>query len=165
MQTEALVEEKSLRVHAEAVRTSKRKMVDKTFRKLFYRQLAVAIGRWKDICNMRTGQESKAELVIKRMRNRYLRQAFDLYLAFYRRDQQHSRNERSADYVIETFKQRQMRKFYNAWCQYTNKMLLIKRYWRKILHRMDLYLKQRAVKIWNTHAHIKYEFDLESRQN
>jgi uncharacterized membrane protein (DUF106 family) len=70
---QALDEQKNLRVHAEAVRTSQRKMVDKTFRKLFYRKLAVALGRWKDICVHKNEQEDKAALVIKRMRIRFLR--------------------------------------------------------------------------------------------
>ena len=73
MQMEALEGEKQLRVHAEAVRTTKRKTVDKTFRKLFYRRLAVALGRWRDTIGLRQGQEARAELVIKRMRIRFLR--------------------------------------------------------------------------------------------
>ena len=73
MQNEALEGEKNLRVQAEAVRTSKRRMVDKTFKKLFYRRLSVAMGRWRDIIGLRQSQEDRAALVIKRMRTRFLR--------------------------------------------------------------------------------------------
>ena len=57
-------------------------MVDKTFKKLFYRKLAVALGRWKDICVHKNAAEDKAALVIKRMRTRFIRQAFDKYIEF-----------------------------------------------------------------------------------
>ena len=53
MQNEALEGEKHLRKLDEQVRTSKRRMVDKTFRKLFYRKVASAMGRWRDICGFR----------------------------------------------------------------------------------------------------------------
>lgn len=84
MQNEALEGEKRLRIHAEQVRTSKRRMVDKTFRKLFYRKVATAMGRWRDICGFHQDKEDRAALVIKRLRKRLIRQAFDMYLAFYR---------------------------------------------------------------------------------
>jgi hypothetical protein len=47
----------NLRQKEELHRTAKRIIIDKTMRKLMYRKLAVALGRWMDICNLRTGQE------------------------------------------------------------------------------------------------------------
>lgn len=73
MQSEALEGEKNLRIQAEAVRSSKKRMVDKTFKKLFFRRLSLALGRWRDIIGLRVRQENCAELVIKRMRTRFLK--------------------------------------------------------------------------------------------
>ena len=92
LQNEVLEGEKQLRIQAEAVRTSKRRTVDKTFRKLFYRRLSVAMGRWRGICHFRQGQEDRAALVVKRMRQRFVRQAFDRYLEFFKTHQQKGRN-------------------------------------------------------------------------
>ena len=87
MQNEAIEGEKRLRQLDEQVRTSKRRMVDKTFRKLQNRQLATALYRWRGICHYRSHQEDRAALVIKRLRKRLLRQAFDTYIGFYREHQ------------------------------------------------------------------------------
>ena len=73
LQQEAEEGERNLRVHAEAVRTSKRRTVDKTFRKLFQRRQRSAICRWRDMCGLRQEQEGRAALVIKRLRNRLVR--------------------------------------------------------------------------------------------
>jgi hypothetical protein len=77
-------------------------MVDKTFRKLFLRRCKCAMMRWKGICEDRGQKEDNVNLMVKRMRNRFLRQAFDRYLAFNKKSQQHSKNERSADYLVDT---------------------------------------------------------------
>jgi hypothetical protein len=55
LQNEVLEGAKAERVRDEAVRTSKRRTVDKTFRKLFYRRLSTALGRWRGICHFKQG--------------------------------------------------------------------------------------------------------------
>jgi hypothetical protein len=45
----------NIKNYDEQMKVSKRKMVEKTFRKLFYRKLATCLGRWKDICGLRGG--------------------------------------------------------------------------------------------------------------
>lgn len=57
----------------EALKTSKRKMVEKTFRKLFNRKLIVCLDRWKITCGFMDQKETRAELVIKRVRARLCR--------------------------------------------------------------------------------------------
>lgn len=42
-----------LRGKEELHRTAKRIIIDKTMRKFMYRKQSVALGRWKDICNMK----------------------------------------------------------------------------------------------------------------
>ena len=151
---EALEGEKQLRIIDEGVRSSKRKMVDKTFRKLFFRKLALAMGRWKDICKFRGQQEDMTSLVIKRMRNRFLRQSFDLYLQFYKKSQQHGRNVKGADFMRETLAKRTLRKHFNAMCFHTNRQVKSRKYWLRILGKMDGYMKKRAIQILNDATHM-----------
>lgn len=154
---EALNEEKKLRVKEEGVRTSKRRMVDKTFKKLFYRNLQNSIDRWKDVCNEKSSKEDNAGYVIKRMRNRFLRQAFDRYVEFNRRSQQHTKNLARGDHIAETLRLRELRKMYNALCYYKNWRSRIKQVWHKVLSKFDYYQKMRAIKIWNDNAHEKHQ--------
>ena len=79
------------------------------------------------------------------MRQRFLRQAFDRYVQFFRRSQQHTRNVKSADYMKETLDKRTLRKHFNALCFYTNRQKRSKKYWLRILGRMDAYMKKRAI--------------------
>lgn len=53
LQLEALENEKELRFQEEFIRTTKRRLMDKTVRKLYNRQLSVAMGKWLGICKLR----------------------------------------------------------------------------------------------------------------
>ena len=53
----AMEEESDLRAKEELHRTAKRIIIEKTMRKFMYRKQSVCIGRWKDICNLKAGQE------------------------------------------------------------------------------------------------------------
>lgn len=130
-------------------------MVDKTFRKLMFRHLSMALGRWKDVCVHRNAQEAKARQVLHKLRTGLVRQAFDRYLLFLSKSQQHSRNEKSADYIIEVYRNKEKQKIFNAWCVYVHNMLVIKRSWRKVLTRLDHFQKQRALKRWSENGNLK----------
>jgi len=39
------------------------------------------MGRWRDHCNITIFKENGADTIIKRLRTRFLRKGFDLYLA------------------------------------------------------------------------------------
>jgi len=160
---EALEGEKDNRAKAEMVRSSQRRMVDKTFKKLFYRRVAVALGRWKDICVTKGTQEDRARFVLNKMRGRFLRQAFDRYLVFHRKSQQHGRNENSADFLVQTIHLREMRKVYFAMCYYTQWRKRVKQVWHKVLYRFDFFQKQRSMKRWCDNAHEKYQKELTRR--
>mgnify|MGYP006891254924 CR=1 FL=1 len=86
-----------------------------------------------------------------------MRQAFDKYLAFYKRSIQHSKNILRADHIAETLRLRELRKMYNAMCYYTKWRLRVKRIWHKVLYRFDYFQKQRAVKRWCANAHEKQQ--------
>ena len=65
----------------------------------------------------------------------------------------------------DTLDKRTMRKIYKAILFYSNRSLKAKRYWTRILGRMDLYMKHRAVKIWNENSHFKHQIDLANKQD
>ena len=73
LQMEAMEGDNTLKDKADADSTSKRRMVDKTFRKLMFRQQSVALGRWKDVCVHRGAQEAKARQVLNQLRNGLVR--------------------------------------------------------------------------------------------
>ena len=50
-------------------------------------------------------------------------------------------------------------------CFYTQRHKKSKRYWNKILGKMDKYMKQRAVTIWAENAHLTHALLLESQQH
>ena len=66
------------------------------------------------------------------------------------------KNVKRADNLIEQFKMRERAKFFNAICQYTHRQQTAKRYWTKILNRMDAHMKRRAMKMWNENSHSTY---------
>jgi len=57
---------------------------------------------------------------------------------------------------------RNLRDKFNAMCQFTNRQRRAKQYWRKILHRMDLFLKLRATKTWCDNANLTHEDHLQN---
>jgi hypothetical protein len=63
----------------------KRRLIDKTFRKLFYKRLSLGMKRWKKVCNLRGSQEEQAGFVMKKLRLRFLNDAFTMYLRFYKK--------------------------------------------------------------------------------
>jgi hypothetical protein len=158
---QAMVNETDLRAREELHRTAKRVIVDKTMRKLMYRKLSAALGRWMDICNLRTDQERRFAFNILRHRKRNLRQAFDKYLEFLNWSRQHHKNLAGANSLYYKVKVREMQKTFNAMSFYTNRNKRARRYWNKILHRMDAYIKQRHLTIWKFHAGVKFEFELD----
>lgn len=87
----------------------------------------------------KNNKEERAEFVFKRLRKRLLQQAFDRYLNFLRKSQQHSKNERRADHIQETLRMREMRKIYNAMVTYTNWRRRVNRVWHKVLYRFDYF--------------------------
>lgn len=89
MQNAAMENEKDLRQKEEFIRTTKRRLTEKIVRKLYYRQLGVAIGKWQGICKTREAQESQFLRVAMQMRKRNLREAFTNYQQFFKWSRQH----------------------------------------------------------------------------
>ena len=87
------------------------------------------------------------------MRKRNLREAFDNYLFFFKWSRQHDINVRGANNLADKINMKNKAKVFNALCFYTRRNQEAKRYWKKVLSRMDQFMKLRAVNVWKENAH------------
>ena len=156
--------ERQLRFNEECLRTAKRRLLDKTMRKFQNRRLAVALGRWMDICNVRTTQEDWLLKVMMRQRKRQLRAALDYYIDFLKWSRQHDRNMNGMLYLRHKANTKLMQRVYDATVWYTQRNLRARRYWTRILNRMDAFLRQRAINVWRENAGLSYENELKRIQ-
>lgn len=80
-------------------RTAKRRLVTKALLRMNNRTLALGLGRWKDICNLKNSKEQSTLRVLMKLRKRFLRQAFDEYLTFLKLSRYHDRNVSGAQHL------------------------------------------------------------------
>lgn len=72
MTNEALEGEKNIRQKTEGVKSTQRRLAEKTFKKTFFRKLQYAMNRWKDICVDKGNKEERAAALLKKARRRLL---------------------------------------------------------------------------------------------
>ena len=82
------------------------------------------------------------------MRNRWLRQAFNLYKAGCAREQLSERNEGSCEHLKHTLDVRLMRKCFLAMRSFNTSNVTAKRYTNILLNKMDHWMKKRAFATW-----------------
>ena len=82
------------------------------------------------------------------MRKRLLGDAFERYKEFYLKSKQHERNLVSAGHLTYSFEIRTLRRCFDAYCAFVHKQRRAKNYWGRILIRMDLWMKRRAMVTW-----------------
>ena len=128
--------------------------MDKTIRKLYYRQLSVAIAKWQCIVQLDNTQKDQYQRIVSRMRKRFLRDAFDNYLWFFKWSRQHDLNIRGSIGLSYKLNMKTKAKVFNALSFNSNRHLRAKRYWKKILSRMEQYRKLRAVTMWKENANL-----------
>ena len=85
------------------------------------RYLKQAMDRWRENKNSKNTAEDKSDLIIKKTRKKFLRQAFDLYKEGVLYRKRGIKNEKSVDQLIKTHQARNLRKIFNAWCAYKYK--------------------------------------------
>lgn len=98
--------------------------------------------------NLINTKEDGASTVIKRLRTRLLRQAFDLYVSGMRYKKKLQIEEERCRYLRETLNLRQKRKVYKAWLKYKQTFQKQKGYWHRLYLRLETTMKERAVKKW-----------------
>ena len=97
-------------------------------------------------------------------RKRLLGDAFGRYKEFYLKCKQHDRNLISADHLTYALNIRTMRRCFDAHCAFVHKQRRAKNYVGRILIRMDLWMKRRAVVTWRSNGNVKYLFELNEKQ-
>jgi hypothetical protein len=107
-----------------------------------------AMARWRDRCVKVNVIEDGAGTIVKRLRTRFLRKAFDFYLAGVKRLRQENFDEDRVKYYKRTLQERAMKKVFNAWCAYKHLFERAKKYWNRAYLRMDRSMKQKAFRKW-----------------
>ena len=115
----------------------------------------MAMDRWRDSKDFKNNSEDKAGFIVKKIQKKYLRQAWDLYMAgvLYRRTE--IKNDKSVEQLIRTHQARNIRKVFNAWCTYKYKFQKAKSYWNIMLTKMDTWMKKRAFMRWRNQGNVK----------
>ena len=114
------------------------------------RLVDLAVGRWRDNVNNRATLENGAETIIKRLRTRFLRQAFNLYLAG---TKYHRKRQIEENRIVMYRKARGLRllkKTFDSWSTYRDDFLRAKLYWNRIYCTIDHNMKLNAMKKWKT---------------
>jgi len=117
----------------------------------------LAMGRWRDRVSTCQVGERGAETIIKRVRARFLRRAFDRYLDAVKFVKKTDIEEERCRYLTQTIQERRKRQIYNNWLIYVNNFKTAKKYWYRIYLRMDLAMKQRTMKRWQEWSQHKSE--------
>ena len=71
----------------------------------------------------------------------------------------------SAEHMAHTLMIRTMRKHFNAYCAYIANYKVSKRCLRKILHRLNVWIKKRTLKDWKQNSELKRIWMLENKIN
>ena len=108
----------------------------------------IAMGRWRDNCNNLTTLENGAFTIVRRLRQRLLRRAFDLYLAGSKYHKKREIEEQRIIMYRETRAKRLLQKAYQSWVGFKDDFVRAKLYWNRIYSQMDFAMKNRAVKKW-----------------
>jgi hypothetical protein len=108
----------------------------------------LAIGRWRDTVNETNAKEDGAETIMKRIRLRFLRQAFDLYQAGVKYKKKLIVEEERCALYHRTRNERLKRVVMNSWKVFIDNHKTAKKYWYRMYLRLDLGMKQMAVKRW-----------------
>lgn len=108
----------------------------------------LAIGRWRDQIQNFNNRENGADTIIKRLRQRYLRQAFDLYLKGVKHQKKMENDEERCVLYNKTRNERIKKQIYAAWNLFKENHIKAKKYWNRCYLRLDLGMKEQAIKKW-----------------
>jgi hypothetical protein len=114
---------------------------------------------------IQTAKEDGAGFVIKKMRNRFCRQAFDLYKLHVKQLKQYEKDLARLKCYKELTDARRLRTTFNAMCVYRNNFIKAKNYWTIVLTKMDLWMKRKMFIKWQTQGNDKMEQVKKAKQN
>jgi len=99
------------------------------------------VSRWRDALNEVNAKEDGAATIIRRLRLRFLRKSFDLYVAGVNYKKQEVTNEERCKIYKAYRDERTKRRIYNAWHLFRNNHTTAKRYWYRIFLRIETTMK------------------------
>lgn len=136
----------------------------KTMRKFLLRWQGVGLYKWRERVRHMGYIKERNDSIHSKMRQRLLGEAFERYKEFYLKSKQHDRNLVSADHLTYALDIRTLRRCFNAYCAFTHKQRRAKNYWGRILIRMDLWMKRRAMVAWRSNGNVKFLCELNEKQ-
>lgn len=126
---------------------------------------SLSIGRWRDRANDLNIKEDGAFTIMRRLRLRYLRKAFDIYQAGVKYKKKLEIQEERCMIYNTLRNERLKAQVLNAWLIFKNRHLTAKDYWYRIFIRLDLSLKRQTVRQWKEVTQLDVEKDLLSHEN
>jgi len=86
-------------------------------------------------------REDGAETIVKRLRLRFLRKAFDFYVSGVKHVKKIEKDEERVKQLKKALDERLMRKVYNSWHLFKRNHTKAKGYWHRIFLKLDLTMK------------------------
>ena len=105
-------------------------------------------------------KEDGAESIMKRLRLRFLRKAFDLYINGVKYKKKLMVEEEKCALYKRTREERLKKHVINAWTIFIDNHKKAKKYWYRMYLRLDIGMKQIALKKWKEWAQKCSENDL-----
>jgi hypothetical protein len=112
------------------------------------RQLEQAMGRWRDSMNDERKKEDGATTVLRRVKTRLFRKAFDLYregVELRKREDLHISRMKM---FLNTTDQRRMEECFNGIKLFVQRHMAAKEYWRKLDFRLNNARQKQGFKRW-----------------
>ena len=163
----AAVEElnKEIKIEKAKVDRSGRQSLSRGTRIMKNRYLKQYMERWAAVNRLYKSQQGGSEAVLKKIKKRMFKQAFDRYKANCARQQLDERNEGSSEQLRRTLNVRELRKCFNAMRSYNSKNVKARTYMKILLGKMDHWTKKRAFGMWQDGGNVMKMEDLQFEQN
>ena len=129
------------------------------------RLLRAGLYQWKRRVDHHGYLRELSDRITQGRQRRLLQQAWDRYTGFLEYCQQHDRNVASASDLTRTLEDRMLRRHFNAYCAFANRQRRARKYFGRILSRMDLWMKSRYMERWRENGNEKVQYELNTVQN
>ena len=162
---DSLEKEQKIRSEDSVVMAVRENKGHKVFKKFLLRIQETALARWRDTLNDFKHHKRYQDEILRKCRNRFIRESFEIYKKVYLKSLQGDKNRRSAEHMAGVLRMRQLQKLFNAYCAYVERHKVAKRYLKKMLNKLDMCKKQSYIRHWNVKSKLKKEWILENKIN
>lgn len=129
------------------------------------RRLQISVGRWRDQVASMNIKENGARIIIKRLRLRYCRKAFDLYLDGLKYQRTNNQLETRCGLYNKLRNDRLLNQVLNSWIIFKNHHQEAKKAWYCIFLKLEVSFKRLSIKKWRESTQIKAENSLDDHSN